>query len=1017
MSRLEFCRGTTAIVGALVLMTCTTLSFANNGGTNNGGTNNGGASNSNGGTNNGGTNNGGAVNSNNGGTNNGGTNNGQGNAAMPQGADSTRIVGPQDDGSIVASSNQTLTPAGTLVNLGEPLLAKAVAVNPVNRTAAVLLMSGPADVVVFSTTTGAVIQKFTSGSAANGSFNGIAYSVDGTKLFYSQDNNHFVTASVDPASGMLTPLSSLALPTVAQAFPSHPFAFYNATSINAGGIAVSADKSHAYVALNAANSLGVVNLTSAALEAQIPVGNAPNSVVISPDGRIAYVSNEGGRPAQAGEYTNPSDGTAIVADPNDAFATTGTVSVIDLATNTQVATIDVGLHPAGMTVSGPNLYVTNSYSDTVSVIDMASNKVVRTIDVGVPIPVAKNPGKGNNGNGQAVASDHPFGSGPNGIVVVDGVTAYVTLGQANAVAVVNLTDRSDSPVVGYIPTTYFPTSIAYDAAGRQLVTADSKGLGTSMMAGSAEGVPASAGAFNTHNESGRVSLIPLPNAKQLAQFTQQVMDNNHWSSLNPNIQVGPDYVDKSAQPVPVPKHIGEPSKIKHVFLIIKENRTYDQVLGDLPQGRGDPGIAIFANATPNQHALVRRFPLLDNVYAPSRQSADGHQWIVGSGSFYSNDIQSPDWIRSYPYTGNDSLTNTPQGFLWSAALKKGLSVRLYGEYALDSKVQNNPATGKAYAWGDFYNTALCIEGKIAASTCATLTQVPFGAVSESAQAPSADRILDRQYVTFNMGVPDQFRVDYWLPVFQQQVASNTVPNLTIMQLANDHTNGSSASYPAPVGYQADNDLALGRVVEAISNSGIWGESAIFVEEDDTQDGVDHIDSHRMTAYVVSPWTVAPQAVNQGKVIHTTYTQENINRTIENILGIEPLTQFDLVASPMFDVFGQVADQTPFSHVNATVPLNQSGTGTYLGWSGLGASYGELNIGPVQRAWVDANDGMIKGAITRPDSVDVSFLNHSIWYSATGWTRPYPGEKEVLMPAQFVRAAAQKPPTDRDGDDD
>jgi YVTN family beta-propeller protein len=951
-------------------------------------------------------------------------------ALAEEGSNPSRTVGPQADGSIVASNNQTLTPAGTLVNLGAPLVAKAVAVNPVNKTAAVLLMSGPEDVVVFSTVTGAVIQNFKSGSSAKGSFNGIAYSADGTKLYYSQDNNHFVTANVDPKTGALTLGSSLALPTVAQAFPSHPYPFFNGTSINPGGIAVSSDGSRAYVALNAANTLGVINLATATLQTQILVGNVPNSVVVSADGHYAYVSNEGGRPAKSQEFTSPSDGAAIVADPTDAFATTGTVSVVDLTTNTQVATIDVGLHPAGMTISGTNLYVANSYSDTVSVVDLHSNKVVRTIDVGVPLSGhnesnaedqqrnsdERDHGNSDKGDDEAAARRHPFGSGPNGIAIVDGRTAYVTLGQANAVAVVDLADRSDNQVVGYIPTAYFPTSIAYDAANKQLVVADDKGVGASTIPGSAEGVPTSAGAFNTHNEAGRVSLIPLPNARQLGQYTEQVIDNNHWSA-NPNILVGPEFVDRSAQPVPVPKHIGEPSKIKHVFLIVKENRTYDQMLGDVPQGRGDPNIAIFASATPNQHALIKRFPLLDNIYAPSRQSADGHNWIVGSGSFYSNDILSPDWIRSYPYTGNDAMTYTPRGFLWSAAQKKGLSVKLYGEYSLGSSIQHNQATGKGYTWDDFYNTAQCIEGKIAATTCQTLTQVPFTAVSESAQAPSAQKILDPHYPSLNLGIPEQYRMDYWIPIFEQQVASNTVPSLTIMSLGNDHTNGTSASYPAPINYQADNDLALGRIVEAISNSKIWEDSAIFVEEDDTQDGVDHIDGHRMPAYVISPWTARPQAPNQGKVVHTTYTQENINRTIENILGLEPLTQFDLVASPMFDVFGNVPDLTPYTHVAASIPLNQSGTGTYLGWSGLGPSYGELELSPAQKAWMDASNDMIKGAITKADSVDESFLNHSIWYSATNWKRPYPGETEILMPTSFVKAAAAEAKTVRDGDDD
>ena len=193
-----------------------------------------------------------------------------------------------------------------------------------------------------------------------------------------------------------------------------------------------------------------------------------------------------------------------------------------------------------------------------------------------------------------------------------------------------------------------------------------------------------------------MNLIPLPNAKQLARFSKQVFDNNHWN-LTTNIEVGPEYIDAHAAPVAVPRHIGEPSLIKHVFLIIKENRTYDQMLGDVAWGNGDSKLAVFASAVPNQHAFVKRFPLLDNVYAPSRQSADGHPWIGMSGSFYSNDILSPDWIRSYPGgNADDALTYTPKGFLWTAAEAKGLSARLYGEWSNGAKVAKKPDGARLY---------------------------------------------------------------------------------------------------------------------------------------------------------------------------------------------------------------------------------------------------------------------------------------------------------------------------------
>ena len=487
-----------------------------------------------------------------------------------------------------------------------------------------------------------------------------------------------------------------------------------------------------------------------------------------------------------------------------------------------------------------------------------------------------------------------------------------------------------------------------------------------------------------------VNLIPLPNAGQLAGYTKQVIDNDHWN-LTTNLQVGPKYIDPHAAPVAIPRHIGEPSLIKYVFLIIKENRTYDQMLGDVPWGNGDPSLAVFASALPNQHALVKRFPLLDNVYAPSRQSADGHPWIGMSGSFYSNDILSPDWIRSYPGgDSDDPLTYTPKGFLWTAAEARGLSVKLFGEWSNGARIAKKP-DGEEYTWSDFYSTALCKEGKAPASGCV----VPDDAVSVTSTIPSAARIMDPHYPPFNLTIPDQYRVDYWIPEFQHLDAANQVPNLTILWLPDDHTAGTKNGLPYPINYEADNDLALGRMVEAISHSKVWGESAIFVEEDDSQNGVDHVDGHRQPVYVISPYTAAPQAPGQGKAIHTTYTAENINRTIENILGMQPLTQFDLVASPMFDAFQNTPDLTPYDHVPAAIALDR-GPGLPAGKT---AAYNSL-----QKAWLHATAEVMKGKYDKADAVDPDFLNHVIWYSTTDWKRPYPGESKVLMPGRFVRAA-------------
>jgi hypothetical protein len=893
-----------------------------------------------------------------------------------------RTVGPQSDGSIVASDNQTLTPAGRLIDLGTPVRAKAVALNPNvrTRTGAVLLMGSPQPIILFNTATGQILQRFlpttiaTDGGEAKpdkaGSFAGVVYSADGRKLLFSQDDNHVVIATVDPATGLLTQSQSVALPKPVADGRS----YHNPNAINPGGIAVSSDGRYAYVVLNAANTVGIIDLTKPkpSLIRQIPVGNAPNSIVLH--GRYAYVSNEGGRPATFADFTNTSDGTPIVVDRKDAFAITGTVSVVDLITCKEVKTIKVGLHPAGMAIDHVHLYVANAYGDSLSVVDLKTSKQARTIDLSAPV------------------AGGAFGSGPNGVALVGDGRALVSLGESNAVALVDLAAQDAHPVIGYIPTAYFPTSVAYDAAGKQMVIADDKGVGAQGSKRTLYGVTG----FNTHKDQGTVNLVPLPNAAQLARYTQQVTRNNHWN-LTANIQVGPEYIDPNAKPVAVPRHIGEPSLIKHVFLIIKENRGYDQMLGDVSWGNGDRSLAVFAPAVPNQHALIKRFPLLDNVYAPSRQSSDGHPWIGMSGSFYSNDILSPDWIRSYPGGGpDDALTYTPKGFLWSELEAKGLTARLYGEWG-DAKIGKKPGGGE-YGWSDFYATALCKEGKAPASSCI----VPDGAIRVSSPIPSAAKILDPRYPPFNLKIPDQYRADYWISVFHQEDAMGTVPNLSIIWLPDDHTAGATQGQPTPSAYQADNDLALGRIVDEISHSNVWSTTAIFVEEDDAQNGIDHVDGHRQPVYVISPYSVAPQAPGQGKAVHTTYTAVNINRTIENILGVHPLTQFDLVASPMFDAFQDMADLAPFDHAEPAMALDQ----------GVRLAGSKTANGSLQAAWLDATAKMMKGKYDKADSVEPNFLNHSIWYAATNWKRPYPGEAKMLLPAPFLKVAKDY----RDDDD-
>jgi YVTN family beta-propeller protein len=972
--------------------------------------------------------------------------------SYPAATNLTRTVGPQPDGSYVVSSNQLLTPYGKMVSLGAPVSVKAIAQNPVvPNQAAVLLMDSDYPVAIINTKTGQVLQYFvpviTSGTGAsetytnvsNGSFTGITYSADGTKLLLSQDaysttfGGYLTVATASTTTGLLTPNFSVKLPNPtnvsSQDFVNVPGtpalpqfnAMYNPYAVNPAGIAVTPDNSTALVALNANNTVGIVSLANQSLLSQVPVGNAPNSVVINKAGTFAYVSNEGGRPCgTAGSVNNPitsscgsdftdlSDGTGIVADSFDGFATTGTVSVIALTNNsgtvsgTVVATVNVGLHPAGMAMSadGSKLYVANSYSDTVSVIDTATNKVVRTIS----IPAA-------------TAGGAAFGAGVDGIVLnPNGVDAYVSMGQSNAVAEV---DVLNGKVLGYLPTGYFPSAITFDPNANNIVVANDKGIGAQGYVVSDHG----AEGYNTHEEQGDVSLLPLPKGGELKTLTAQVKINNNWNSPYANLTTP---ANPAATPVPVPAVLGNPSTIKHVFLFIKENRTYDQILGDVSFGNGDPSLAIFGYDTPNQHAIVNRFPLLDNVYAPSRQSADGHPWIVTGGSFYSNDILSPDWIRSYPGgNSDDALTYTQRGFLWSGAERANLSVKLYGEYTWfyqmlgNSNVVSTSVTGspyypetEVYSWAQWFASHECsayfTQTPSTSAFCTSPTTNPIATNAtdnEFAAVPSISVALDPHYPSFNLNIPDQVRADYFIQELNQQAADGTVPALSIIWLPDDHTNGTGAAYPSPNAYQADNDLALGRMIQAISNTNVWTSTAIFVEEDDSQDGVDHIDGHREPVYVVSPYA-AQSTTGQGPVIHTTYTAANINRTIEQILGYKPMTQFDTVATPMFDAFNNVpgtptgAAAAPFTAVPATIPLNVNASGAVIANSSPTAApifASNKKVSPIEKAWEFASERVMKGNESKADAVDENFLDHAIWYSATKYARPYPGENKVLTP--------------------
>ncbi len=959
----------------------------------------------------------------------------------------TFVPGPQQNNSYIVASGQVLTPTGTQVNLGEAR-AKAVALHPTLPLAAVLTISNwagnpaPGTVKVFSTITGAVVQSYTPPASASGSFNGISFSPDGSKLLFSQDEeptyttSYIAVANVDN-TGHLTDYAEVSVPptnSFISCFPNSPLGnyaapcgvFYTAYSSNPSGVAFSANSQSAYALLNANNTLAQIDLATKTQGTQIRVGNAPHSILI--DGHTAYVSNEGGRVATASDFTIYSDGTEIVADTVNGSARTGTVSVVDLDSFTVVKTIErgIGLHPTGMAKYGKGILVANTYSDTLSLIDTESQRVARIIDLGLPIKV---PGE----RGAA------YGAGPNSIAVDEQAgIAYVALYNANAIAVVKLRDCreedwDDAPheaVLGLIPVAYAPSSIVFDQRNQQLIVANDKGIGTTiagfpekyLFGGGPTGYPSlvnpagGAGTGNwSHAEQGTVSLVPVPDAKTLRTLTAQVYRNNHWDLIE-NIESASGG-DPFKKPVALPAKIGDPSLIKHVFLIIRENRTYDQILGDVSKGNGKTDLAMFSQDHPNDHAIVSRFPLFDNFYNPSRQSADGHQWIVQAMAAYNNDVLGPDWVRSYP-GGNagDSLAYLHKGFFFQEAAEAGLPLKIYGEYVENTSYANAPG-GTEPSWSQFYSDALTFQTQLYQGsapdhehgTTKTGAFTPL-AYQNAALASSSIPVVEKHLVTnfppFDLTIPDQFRVDLWDQDFQKDVANGTVPALSILWIMCDHTGGP----PDIDAEQADNDLAVGRIVDYISHSKIWSASAIFIEEDDAQTGLDHVDGHRSPGYIVSPYVW-----QDGRVDNTFYTQVNMTRTIEQILGLKPLNQNDLVASPMATAFvtgtPPEGNFAPFSYVPATIALN-AGVTAPAAALGTAAPARVAALSRVEREWRKARQQIFAGKLQKPDSEDPDVVGHMNWYFATKFSKPYPGESKVRRPKDFPNLLVT-----RDEDDD
>jgi YVTN family beta-propeller protein len=865
--------------------------------------------------------------------------------AVGHGATPSReVVGRKGEGGkIVLPVNQTVTPVGIQVEL-PGLRPQGLALSPDGR---ILVTSGKtSELVIVDPASGAILQRVALPNEGQNeplpqapsanilqpdtkgqlSYTGLIFSKDGSLLYLANVNGSVKVFTV--TDGKVAPSHSIALPNAnaprrKQEIPA--------------GLALSPDGSKLYVCANLSNQLLEIDTATRKVVRAFPVGVAPYDVVLT--GGKAYVSNWGGGRPQPGDLVGPiGRGTVVKIDPIRNIANEGSVTVIDLVSGKPSGEILVHLHSSALALSPSArwLVVANAASDNLSVIDTKTDQVVDTIWT------------------KANPADL-FGASPNALAFApNGKQLYVANGTQNAIAVIDFKpDRKKSEFVGLYPVGWFPGALVYDAPRQRLHVANIKGhpIAKKKYSKSASGGEG----FNSHQYSGSLSLTQIPKNSELKKLTQQVYANYHREAIAETMQ----RPRANQKPAPIPERIGEPSLIKHVVYIIKENRTYDQVLGDIKEANGDASLCIFGEkVTPNQHKLVREFTLLDNTYCAGILSSEGHQW---STTAFSTDYMEKSFAgfpRSYPdgmgEDDEDALAYSPAGFIWDNAMKHKVSIWNFGEFAAPMCRWNGPRRSGSPAWQDYWDEF----------------QSPKGEVRIESR-PSIETIrhfTPTNYVGWIMEVPDVWRARYITNQLAEWQKEGSMPRLVLICLPDDHTSGTRAGSPTPSACVADNDLAFGQIIEAFSHSVFWKEMAIFGIEDDPQDGFDHVSGYRTTAYLASPYAKRKQ------VISSQYSTISVLRTMEQILGMPPMNQFDGSAMPMADCFTDTPDFTPFESVPNIIPLD------------------ELNPRPQAiRDPLLRKNAIVSARLNlkKADACPEDTLNRILWHAQMGSAAPYP----------------------------
>jgi YVTN family beta-propeller protein len=804
------------------------------------------------------------------------------------------LPGLQRDGSVLLPSGWSLRPAGRQVQLGH--FPVNLAVHPSGKWV-VALHAGMTDheAVVIETATRKVVSRVVMDQC----FYGLCFSPDGARL-YASGAEFEVIHAFKFADGWLSDDKPIRVADEKQTFLP-------------GGVATSADGRTLYAAGTFGHEVAVVPLDEAGLGA----GEAKRF--------------------GTGALTFP---YAILPDPQNPgrlfvslWGKSG-VAVIDPAAGKVTATWATEPHPTEMALSpdGSTLYVACANSTRVSVLDTKTGEALETILC-------------------ALHPKAPPGNTPTSLTLSpDGKTLYVANANANNLAVIDVSERGKAKPRGFVPTGWYPTCVRFNKADNRLYVLNGKG-GSSLAnpLGPQPGAPVADASITQYIGrlfKGTMSVIDVPTDARLARFTKTAYEASPLRD---------DLAPRTAPPAgsPIPGKVGDPSPIKYVIYVIKENRTYDQVFGDVARGNGDPKLCLFPQpVTPNHHKLVDEFVLLDNFYVESEVSAQGHEWSMGA---IASDFVEKVWQQTYRGSPKDKLTYPAEGdnpnyrgiappangYLWDRAKKAGVSYYSFGEWVDNAEQPDQPGTAKS---------------------------------------PTLEGHFDPLFRSFDMNYPDQKRADRFIAKLKEFDQAGDMPRLIILRLPNDHTAGTKVGVPTPRAYLADNDLALGRVVEAVSNSKFWPQTAMFVVEDDAQNGPDHVDAHRTVAMVISPWTR-----RGGHVDSSMYSTAGMLRTMELILGLEPMTAFDAAAAPMYGTFAEKPDLTPYKHVVPSVDLNEKNTAA--AW-GAGES--------------------AKMAMAKEDAADDLLLNEVIWRSVKGI--------DSKMPAP-VRAAFVRPVVAHDDDDD